>query len=189
MMRPLQVLILSLTVGGCSSNLPEHEPDQLNPAPAELSQPQTPPTLSSAARSPSKKTKTALSQRNAWVDCVTDPCTINCSKSVAKQSKQKRCVTFKEPIVAKPAVATDGVSKERSRSSENRPTSVVNYGGERSSEIGQRRPASVVNYDGAVLHLFDVYAILKGTSPQYSDEKSNLPIPVWWPSQFRQQKT
>jgi hypothetical protein len=188
MMRPLPVLIVFLTLGGCSSNLSEQETAQLTPAPPEVSQRPIPAPLSPAARSPSTKTKTALSQRNSLLDCVTDPCTINCSKNVAKRSKQKRCANFKE-VAAKPAVATDGVSKERSRSSENRPTSVVNYGGKRSSEIGQRRPASLVNYDGAVLHLFDVYAILKGTSPQYSDEKSNLPIPLWWPSQFRQQKS
>jgi hypothetical protein len=186
-MRPLQVLIVFLILGGCSSNHSEQEPAQLIPAPPEVSQRRIPQTSSPAGRSASSKPETA--RGNSLTDCVTDPCTINCSKSVAKRNKQKRCVDFKEPVVAKPAVATDGVSKERSKSSENRPTSVVNYGGERSSEIGQRRPASVVNYDGAVLHLFDVYAILKGTSPQYSDEKFNLPIPLWWPSQFRQQKT
>jgi hypothetical protein len=193
MMRPLQVLIVFLTLGGCSSNLSEQETAQLTPAPPEVSQRPIPATLSPPsppAISPSTKTKTALSQRNSLMNCETDPCTINCSKSVAKRSKPKRCVKLKEPVVAKPAVATDGVSKERSKSPENRPASVVNYDGVvQSSEINQNRPASVVNYDGAVLHLFDVYAILKGTSPQYSNEQPIPRVPTWWPSQFRQQKS
>ena len=166
MMRPLQVLIVFLTLGGCRSNLSEQETAQLTPAPPEVSQRPIPVTSSPAARSPSTKTKTASSQRNSLIDCVTDPCTINCSKSVAKRSKQKRCVNFKEPVVAKPAVAADGVSKERSKVPENRPASVVNYDGAvQSSEINQNRPASMINYDGAVLHLFDVYAILKVLRP------------------------
>jgi hypothetical protein len=187
-MRPLQVLFVFLTLAGCSSNHSEQESAQLIPAPPEVSQRRIPLTLSPAGRSASSKPETA--RGNSLTDCVTDPCTINCSKSVAKRNKQKRCVDFKEPVVAKPAVAADGVSKEHSKVPEKRPASVVNYDGAvQSSEINQNRPASMINYDGAVLHLFDVYAILNGTSPQYSDEKPILSVPLWWPSQFRQQKS
>ena len=116
-MRPLQVLIVFLILGGCSSNLSEQEPAQLIPAPPEASQRDISVTLSPAGRSASPKTETGLPPHgNSLMDCVTDPCTINCSKSVAKQSKQKRCAHFKEPVVAKPAVAANVVSKERSKS-------------------------------------------------------------------------
>jgi hypothetical protein len=170
-MRPLQVLIVFLILGGCSSNHSEQEPAQLIPAPPEVSQRRIPQTSSPAGRSASSKPETA--RGNSLTDCVTDPCTINCSKSVAKRNKQKRCVDFKEPVVAKPAVAANVVSKERSKS----------------PDIDQNRPVSVVNYDGAVLHLFDAYAVLKGVSTDFSDDTPILRVPLWWPSQFRQHKS
>ena len=173
-MRPLQVLIVFLILGGCSSNHSEQEPAQLIPAPPEASQRDISVTLSPAGRSASPKTETGLPPHgNSLMDCVTDPCTINCSKSVAKRSKQKRCAHFKEPVVAKPAVAANVVSKERSKS----------------PDIDQNRPVSVVNYDGAVLHLFDAYAVLKGVSTDFSDDTPILRVPLWWPSQFRQHKS
>ena len=173
-MRPLQVLIVFLILGGCSSNHSEQEPAQLIPAPPEASQRDISVTLSPAGRSASPKTETGLPPHgNSLMDCVTDPCTINCSKSVAKRSKQKRCAHFKEPVVAKKAVAADVISKERSKS----------------PGIDQNRPASVVNYDGAVLHLFDAYAVLKGVSTDFSDDTPILRVPLWWPSQFRQHQS
>ena len=57
-MRPLQVLFVFLTLGGCSSNHSEQEPAQLIPAPPEVSQRRIPLTLSPAGRSASSKPET-----------------------------------------------------------------------------------------------------------------------------------
>ena len=46
--------------------------------------------------------------------------------------------------------------------------------------------AASVNYDGAVLPLYDPYAILGGSPIQYEHRKAIIPrVPVWWPAQFR----
>ena len=98
-MKRVQVVILSLAVGGCSSiRFSQQEPTQPISAAPQVSQRDIPPTLSPAARSAAPKTDADLPQGNTLRECVTESCRINCSPKVPKRSRPKWCVNFKEPI-------------------------------------------------------------------------------------------
>jgi hypothetical protein len=162
-MRSLQSVILFLAVSGCSS-LPEQEPIIADVP--EVSERHTP-TLSPAPR-PVSKTETGSRDGNRLRDCVTESCRINCAPSVPQRNKPKWCSNFKEAVVEKPPKVSADLVPKQSR---------------KLFDIDPNRHAAFVNYDGAVLHLYDAYAFLAGSSSRYSDERSRR-VPLWWPLHF-----